>query len=317
MGLRVIEAVLTFFNQGPLPKLKGESLGWFLRPEALEQFGEYLSGESKETKQACREIIENGLTALPGVLSPEDCDRIWNDYQSFVKNSTEESKFRDQHGLHSRLCNFHGVSSFARDAATHPRITKILDTLFGREACVYSSLTFEKSTQQMTHRDCPFFYTQPEDLFFGVWFALEDVCDDAGPLFYYPQGHLVPIDEKEIGKRHEKGEESAIGKSFDEYTKSIQAACEAQGKAQRLRLKKGDVVIWHPRLPHGGSAIDKPGKSRKSMVLHFIPLDIPLYGIGEYFLPDQNPIKPKTHRYLKHKNRSYIDQGAPHFDVNN
>lgn len=319
MALGVLQSIRKLFDGGfRSPAFKDDAnLGWFLRPDASQSLDSRLTSESEETKQACRDVLENGLAVLRNVLNANECDRIWDDYKKFVSSSAEESKFRDEHGLHSRLCNFHSVSSVARDAALHPRVTKVLDTLLGREACIYSSLAFEKSTQQMTHRDCPFFYTQPENLFFGVWFALEDVRDEAGPLFYYPKGHLVPVNEKEIGRKHQSKGEEAVGASFDEYTKVIHAACESQGKAQRLLVKKGDVVIWHPQLPHGGSAIDEPGKSRRSMVLHFIPVDVPLYGIGEYFLPQLNPIKPKSYRYLKHGQRSYVDQGSPHFDVNN
>jgi hypothetical protein len=33
--------------------------------------------------------------------------------------------------------------------------------------------------------------------------------------------------------------------------------------------KKGDVLIWHADLAHGGAPITKPGRSRRSLVAHF------------------------------------------------
>jgi hypothetical protein len=33
--------------------------------------------------------------------------------------------------------------------------------------------------------------------------------------------------------------------------------------------KRGDVLLWHALLVHGGSAIAKPGRTRKSMACHY------------------------------------------------
>jgi phytanoyl-CoA hydroxylase len=291
-------------------------LGWFLEAHASQKLDSIVKHGTPELQQHCLNIIEKGFTVVSQAISRGLCDRIWRDFLLHVAGAGDESKFRDEDGLHSRLCNFHGVCMGMREAAFEPRITQILDTLFGVEACIYSSLTFEKSTQQFTHRDCPFFYTQPEDLFFGVWFALEDVMPYAGPLFYYEGGHMIDVDGKEIGRRNAGKHGDPLGECFDEYTKTIHQECEKNLKRRTLELKKGDAVIWHPRLPHGGSQIEKKAATRRSMVLHYIPVHIPLYGIGEFFLPQFNPIKPKTFNYLEHGERHFVQQGHPHFDVN-
>ena len=33
--------------------------------------------------------------------------------------------------------------------------------------------------------------------------------------------------------------------------------------------KKGDVLIWHANLIHGGEKITRPGSTRKSIVVHY------------------------------------------------
>ena len=35
--------------------------------------------------------------------------------------------------------------------------------------------------------------------------------------------------------------------------------------------RKGDVLFWHGMLIHGGQAIRRPGTTRRSYVVHFIP----------------------------------------------
>ena len=42
--------------------------------------------------------------------------------------------------------------------------------------------------------------------------------------------------------------------------------------------KKGDVLIWHADLAHGGAAVTNKESTRKSLVGHFCPEDVsPLY----------------------------------------
>src|SRR5262249_41879016 len=74
-----------------------------------------------------------------------------------------------------------------------------LDFLFGREAAVYSSLTFQYSTMQALHRDAPYFHTFPEGQFVGVWTVLlEDIHPDSGPLSYVQGSHRFRIDQRAL-----------------------------------------------------------------------------------------------------------------------
>ena len=41
--------------------------------------------------------------------------------------------------------------------------------------------------------------------------------------------------------------------------------------------KKGDVLIWHANLFHGGEPHKNPEKTRKSMVLHYYNTDCICY----------------------------------------
>ncbi len=42
----------------------------------------------------------------------------------------------------------------------------------------------------------------------------------------------------------------------------------------KFRARKGDVVIWHADLVHGGSPVTREGSSRNSLVTHFSPVDV-------------------------------------------
>jgi hypothetical protein len=63
--------------------------------------------------------------------------------------------------------------------------------------------------------------------------------------------------------------------------------CEEQGLAtEYFMAKKGDVLIWHADLMHGGAKIDNPAFTRKSLVCHYMPL-----GVMPTFY-DFSPLKP-------------------------
>jgi ectoine hydroxylase-related dioxygenase (phytanoyl-CoA dioxygenase family) len=177
-----------------------------------------------------------------------------------------------------------------------PQVGDLLDAAFGYPAVVYSSLIFVKGTEQDVHRDSPYFATSPEGFFFGVWFALEDIHPDSGPLRYYRGGHRVPADRSG---------------SVEGYGDSVEAACRAQGLELAVLppVQKGDVVLWHPDLPHGGSPIADPDRTRKSMVVHYKAGTAPLHGVEVFF--GHEPAGPGTHDHVEHGGRWVVDQGAP------
>jgi len=41
--------------------------------------------------------------------------------------------------------------------------------------------------------------------------------------------------------------------------------------------KKGDLLVWHANLLHGGEPIHDPSLTRKSMVIHFYAKDVIKY----------------------------------------
>ena len=60
------------------------------------------------------------------------------------------------------------------------------------ETALYTSLLFERGSQQKLHRDSPLFVTRPEGCYLGVWAALEDTDGENGPLLVVPGSHRLP-----------------------------------------------------------------------------------------------------------------------------
>jgi hypothetical protein len=284
---------------------------WLDHPRAEALLRERTSSEF--LRRHVGELIRDGVTRIPGVVSAGVCDELVQEFRQYcAEHSAEATDYRDVQGYHSRLCNLHLSSQRALGIGLQPRVLDVLDFAFGRRAAICSSLVFEKGSQQAIHRDSPFFHTQPEGQFFGVWTALEDVSPDAGPLTYHVGGHRIPVDRLKIardnpGKPH--------GELFGEYIRQVVQECTRRDipLTRADFMRKGDVLIWHPQLPHGGSPIQRPELTRKSVVFHYMPEGAPIHGL-EPFFGGEFPNTPNSYRW--ENGRAYIDHGQPRFDHN-
>ena len=102
----------------------------------------------------------------------------------------------------------------------------------------------------------------------GVWVALEDVSDEAGPLEYYPGSHKWPIIYNEqIGVRVTRANSP---RSQEIYHDVWEALVEKNGIAPQFFFpRKGDTLIWAANLLHGGSRQRDPNATRWSQVTHY------------------------------------------------
>jgi hypothetical protein len=255
-------------------------------------------------------LIRDGVTRVPGAVSRELCDAVIAAFQRYCLGSSQAARIRDGHGHHSRLCNFHLASSEALDVGLHPQALGLLDFLFGRRAALCSSLTFEKGMQQALHRAAPFFHTQPEGLFFGVWTALEDVSPEAGPLLYYPGGHRLHVDRLAIAARHPGASAKEL---FEAYNAQVRQGCERSGlvEARALAMRKGDMLLCHPQLPFGGSPLADPRLTHYSIVFHYMPEGVPIHGLDAFFSASF-PTAP--HPLRTERGRQLLDHGHTRFD---
>jgi len=264
-----------------------------------------------ERETARRGLEEDGYCVLRGVLTPEECDAVSASFEDYVaSHRAEADEFVLPTKRHSRLINLHLASEAARRAITKPRVMNVLDGFFGDVAYVATSLYFEQSSEQSVHRDTPFFHTKPRLAFAGVWFALEDVHPDAGPLRYFPGGHRLQATPRVVTSKEE------IAGAFAAYCAELSERLKAQGLTEHVAfIRKGDCFIWHPELPHGGSPIRSPGLTRRSMVFHCAPESTTMYGVEEFF--GLVPFSPRPRDLLPLRwGRKMMAHGAPSFAPN-
>jgi len=180
---------------------------WLDEPDALDRLSAAgARGQISEAQAvAARDLIATGFTIIRNVASGSLYDQVADDFARYLREHSEyAARCVDAQGRHLRFVNFHLASKAALELGNTPQIMALLDFLFARPASLYTSLLFEYGSQQPIHRDSPFFHTFPINYFFGVWFALEDIDPDSGPLMYVPGGHRFHVDHRGIFEQMER-----------------------------------------------------------------------------------------------------------------
>jgi hypothetical protein len=165
---------------------------------------------------------------------------------------------------HYRVQDAWQESPAVRALACHPRITALLEALYGRRPFPFQTLNFSTGTQQRNHSDCIHFSSMPARFMCGVWVAFEDTDAQNGPLFYAPGSHRLPeLTLTDFGM-------TLANASYANYEDGIAAAVGAAGLAfEEVHVTRGTAFIWSANLVHGGMPIRDPGRTRHSQVTHY------------------------------------------------
>ena len=156
-------------------------------------------------------------------------------------------------------------------------LMKLLSFILDKEVVPFQTLNFIKGSGQRAHSDSIHMTTYPLGYLIAVWIALEDIHPDSGPLFYYPGSHKLPYllndDFANYSSRFKLG-----NKQYSDYEDVTEDIIQQSGLQPEVFLaQKGDVLIWHANLIHGGMPVINTALTRKSMVIHYYAKDVIKY----------------------------------------
>ena len=220
-----------------------------------------------------------GRCVLPGAVSDDVIDRVFVDLETAWEPHSGYLARNNLTGLmpahlgrgQGRLIDAHMNSGAMRDAAFAPAVLEFLQTLFDDDVVAFQSLYFESGSQQSMHLDTAYVVTDEPLRIAAAWIALEDIRPGTGELQYYPGSH-----------RHEPYLFSGKFRSFnrgrdgepqhDQFLAHLNAMAEQHGvEPERFLPERGDVLLWHADLAHGGTPITVPDATRHSLVVHYTP----------------------------------------------
>ena len=285
-------------DAGPIP--------WLDRPDAQAHIDAKLKAGEIDAEQAdlCRMWSREGYVILERFFDEETLDRVWQEYEDaiasgFVVPPTEPLFEGDQ--MPGRFANVHfsveGMDKLLHDA----RMSRVMSLLLGAKVVPFQTIVGHKSSQQLEHSDSIHMTTYPNGYLTANWIAFEDIHVDSGPLVYYPGSHKLPyIFSEGLGMEPDP--------SYQEYRRAYEPAVQRALKVHQLQPKwflprKGDVLLWHANLLHGGSMLNGAGHpSRKALVCHF-------FGDGCVCYHDLTGTP--AHTQLNQTHRLYRHKGLP------
>ena len=222
-------------------------------------------------KESLQQFNETGFAILPQWLNTAKADTINTEVDQLLKEKKAVLKYGKK-----IMFAFH-QSPLISSIGTEPELLELLAVLLDGEAVLFQSMNFMYGSELATHSDSFHMTTYPLGGLLGVWIALEDVTDENGPLHYYPGSHHLPYymnaDYDNEGSYFMTG-----AKSYAAYEEMMAAKIRELGLQKQVwRPKKGDMMIWHANLFHGGEPLLNKTSTRKSMVLHYFKKGVVCY----------------------------------------
>lgn len=214
---------------------------------------------------------DNGYLILPQFFDETAIHSILEEIEQLVQTR----KLRP--ATDNKLMFANRISPLIRAITYEKRLTELLSFILGKEVVPFQTINFLQGSNQRAHSDSIHMTTYPLGYLIAVWIALEDIHPDNGPLFYYPGSHRLPYllnnDFNEGGALLTLGK-----KDYGDYEDRMEALIrEKQLKKEVFLAKKGDILIWHANLIHGGLPVKDPASTRKSMVIHYYAKDVIKY----------------------------------------
>jgi Phytanoyl-CoA dioxygenase (PhyH) len=254
-----------------------ETLGWITSDEA----------------KLLRRWLSDGYIILPKAVPEDLVDRLETDVEAIWSDSSsarcfveyypgEDTSYRIQRAgsrfkdVPTKLLDLYAHLESARRIVFHDSILRFLSLIFERPALAFQCLYFRWGSRQAIHQDSAFVKVSSPLEFAASWIALENIQPESGELEYYVGSHQLEdylFDDQYKWMPTKSGE-------YDRFIESLRERSEAKGlKRERFLARKGDVLIWHADLAHGGRREVRPGITRKSIVTHYCPVDRdPVYG---------------------------------------
>jgi hypothetical protein len=225
-------------------------------------------------------ITKLDVAAEDAAAIDRDVDRLWREKpsnMSFAYDSPplrfstadEDAQRRPRYRIHELHCASPVGLRLTLDSTLHRYAALIL----GETAIATQSLYFEFGSQQMLHRDSTVVPTPEFGRLVAAWIALEDITPESGPLAYVPGSQKFPFigihgDAEYVydPSRHTADEVDKAVRFYDDELR------KSGLPTHHFLARRGEVLVWHSALMHGGAPPSSPERTRKSLVVHYSTL---------------------------------------------
>jgi hypothetical protein len=286
----------TAFGVKPSWRRLPNTLPWFDRPDADRRATE-IAAEHDVDATVLERWVRDGYVVIDGGIDEgsiddmvDTLDRLWEapvpiegltllDLRTSPDASPRDYPHAELLSLdrdtrlamrtHSnwRVHGFHYVYQAAHRIFNDPRLRALVAAILDRPVQPIAAINFMRGSEQALHQDMAVFHIYPHNHLVGAWIACEEVGAAAGPLVLYRGSHRTPLypgftDYPQTNLRTVTDEQAA---AYDRWVEAQALRYERE----EFHARKGQILLWHGMLIHGGAPVRHATTSRKSMVLHY------------------------------------------------
>lgn len=164
---------------------------------------------------------------------------------------------------HQRWTNAWRRHPAVADLAAEPSVLEALTELYGRRPIPFQTLDFQRGSEQRLHADAVHFDSLPTGWMCGVWVALEDVGPHQGPVQLVTGSHRLA----ELRPERVVGDPAHF--DYAQYEDLVAEAVRGL-PVEPFLCERGEVLVWHGDLVHGGAPRRDPAATRWSQVTHHV-----------------------------------------------
>jgi ectoine hydroxylase-related dioxygenase (phytanoyl-CoA dioxygenase family)/predicted O-methyltransferase YrrM len=225
--------------------------------------------------------IDDGYVVFPKAVGESLIDEYLDFFESVWDappntiymqwNREVVSMNREHYDDVTKVSDVHSYFARAGELIFPPPVLRFLTQIYERPPVAFQTMTMRKGSQENLHIDTgPLTLTEPNTMA-ASWIALEDVQPLSGEFQFVPGTHRLP---ELLHYGTDKGHHGDY-KEYDRILRTTLEMAEERGlKTETFMAKKGDVLIWHADLMHGGAPIQDMRRTRKSLVAHYMPLGV-------------------------------------------
>ena len=221
-------------------------------------------------------IINLGITAADAQAFDDDVERLWREkphdvafaYDSPPMRFSEADPARHRRPRY-RIHDLHSASDVARRLYLDRTLHRYAALILGEPPVATQSLYFQFGSQQALHRDSIVVPTPVFGELLAAWIALEDIDRRSGALAYVPGSHKLPFYEFTPGKvvyDPASMTDADVAKALAFYDAELK---KSGLPVELFEAKRGEVLLWHSALMHGGGPVENDRLTRRSFVVHY------------------------------------------------
>jgi phytanoyl-CoA hydroxylase len=256
---------------------------WFDQVDAQDELNRRLDNGLITDKefQLLNRFIHDGYVILPDKIPATIIDDINTDFnnahlhrEKILLRKGGEYTHPGALGIvgrRKRVIDFYVPSRAALAAVLAQPVTRFLSLLYSEAPLAFQALLFQYGSQQAMHQDPAYVVTDNPSALTASWIALEDIKEGSGELTYYKGSHrgidVSFAGGKKVWARNVDHQEANL-----DYMDTLVQTCEILHlEKQTFVPEKGEILIWHSALVHGGGPIKHRELTRRSLVTHYCP----------------------------------------------